>query len=727
MLSRLVRKSPKELYQRAARRMLDELELLMPAKQSSSLSFTAPLPTPWDSAEAITQSFLTSGAPISQLLERAELALSGTLSLLGYPPRAYGLSPDWHIDPVSGRSSPRVPWLRVPFLNAEVVGDHKVVWELNRHQWITWLAQGFVLTGEERFADAAFQQIARWIHENPPRIGINWVSSLEISIRSIQWTAILHLLRKSRHATPIVLRSIGASIEMQIQHVSSHLSTWFAPNTHLTAEALGLVIIGTAFPEFRSAASHVRRGRGILEAEARRQIRDDGGYFEQSSWYQAYTVDIYVEAARWLDFASQPFDLATKERVRSSAEFLRQCCHPDGTLVRFGDDDGGSLWRTGTGDAHRATLARASMYFSDEKLLAPGAEPDLSDCFLYAAASRPGVAADPVHSTLTVWAAPQTGILRIDDRGRSLGDTIVLDAGPHGSYGHPHADALAIDLSLGGVPLIVDPGTGTYFGDVRQRLRMTGAHATLEVEGCPAAEVGGAFAWNRACDGTIVRSGVCPPFAWAEGTIVVSGGESSYQHTRTVLRVSSRAWFVLDHVRLTNLSAPRRVFLRWTLAPEIQAQIEERSIRCSLGQRSIAIVVADNPHSTAMVEGTYSSAYGNLGTAQVIETSTELASGGDFCTVFSQPGMGPSLVRDERGLPMWRYRDRLGELVIAQPRGVPVDTNGALYSGDWAIVSCEERGALAIVAGEDSLHPGPEHRLSKMIGDVRLYDVGKRQ
>lgn len=73
---------------------------------------------------------------------------------------------------VGARSArPRVarpdPWSG----DAEAVGDSKVVWDLNRHQWLVRLGQAYRLTGDERFAAGFARHIGDWTAANPP--GIN--------------------------------------------------------------------------------------------------------------------------------------------------------------------------------------------------------------------------------------------------------------------------------------------------------------------------------------------------------------------------------------------------------------------------------------------------------------------------------------------------------------------------------------------------------------------------
>jgi len=150
-----------------------------------------------------------------------------------------------------------------------------------------------------------------------------------------------------------------------------------------------------------------------------------------------------------------------------------------------------------------------------------------------------------------------------------------------------------------------------------------------------------------------------------------------------------------------------------------------QGVACDLGPLNVATLVTDNPRSTRVVDGMYSSAYGSVGTAQVIEMSTDVSSRGDFCTVIGKAGAGIDLIKDESGLPIWRYRDSIGEILVAQPRGEPVRMNDASYDGDWVIV-IGGASAVALVAGGSSLQPSPGHRLSEMISDVGLFDVETR-
>src|SRR6185295_8884258 len=96
--------------------------------------------------------------------------------LLGYRGLSFGDPVDWHLDPVSGRRWPPVHWSLIAGLDAETVGDMKVVWELSRHQFLVTLGVAYRATGDERYAEAFAGLVRAWIEANPRGIGVNWAS-----------------------------------------------------------------------------------------------------------------------------------------------------------------------------------------------------------------------------------------------------------------------------------------------------------------------------------------------------------------------------------------------------------------------------------------------------------------------------------------------------------------------------------------------------------------------
>jgi hypothetical protein len=188
------------------------------------------------------------------IIAKANRILAARFDLLGLQDLSFGDPIDWHLEPRSGKRAPFLHWSRVNYLDASLIGDKKIVWELNRHQYFTTLGQAYWLTGEEHYAAAFVGQLVSWMDQNPPKLGINWASSLEVGLRAISWLWAFHFFKDSAALTPQVFSRALKFLYLHARHLETYLSTYFSPNTHLTGEALALFYLGTMLPEFRAAA-----------------------------------------------------------------------------------------------------------------------------------------------------------------------------------------------------------------------------------------------------------------------------------------------------------------------------------------------------------------------------------------------------------------------------------------------------------------------------------------
>ena len=121
---------------------------------------------------------------------RAPIASStGAYDLLGYRGLCSFGQPDARLASRSGCGPARAErfWADVPYLDP-VCGDHKVIWELNRHQHWLALGRAFWLTGDRAVSrPLSSTELASWLDANPPLIGVNWASMLELGFRSLSW------------------------------------------------------------------------------------------------------------------------------------------------------------------------------------------------------------------------------------------------------------------------------------------------------------------------------------------------------------------------------------------------------------------------------------------------------------------------------------------------------------------------------------------------------------
>ena len=101
--------------------------------------------------------------------------------MLGVP-RSDSADPDWFYDPVTGRHAPdqRLAF-RINHRDEAETGNIKQIWELSRHHHLTVLATAWWLSQDERYADAAADQLRSWWAANPFLSGVHWTSGIEAS------------------------------------------------------------------------------------------------------------------------------------------------------------------------------------------------------------------------------------------------------------------------------------------------------------------------------------------------------------------------------------------------------------------------------------------------------------------------------------------------------------------------------------------------------------------
>jgi hypothetical protein len=509
-----------------------------------------------------------------------DVLISQRFDLLGYRKLTFGDPIDWHLDPVWTTRAPLVHWGRIDPLDPEQVGDSKIVWELNRHQWMVGLAQAWALTGDERYGIACLETIERWHEANPPGIGINWASSLEVALRLMSWCWTLLLLRDlPTLAAAGRLAGVLAAVWQHAAHIRRHLSRYFSPNTHLTAEALGLFYAGTLFTEFADAARWRELGSRILVAESARQISSDGVYFEQSTCYQRYTIEIYLHFLLLADRNGIPVPERVRQHVERMVDFLIAVRQPDGSIPAIGDADGGTLLPLAPRRSHdgRGLFAAAAVMFGRPAFAwaAEGQAPEVAWLF-----GREGLdafdAVRPAPPGGTSQAFPVGGYAVMRSGWDRRAHQMIVDAGPLGceiSSGHGHADLLGIQCAIFGEPCLVDPGTYCYTTEPQWRdyFRSTAAHSTVQLDGAGQSVPAGPFRWTRRPRVRLRAWQSTPAFDLvdAESNAFIDRPDPVV-HRRRVLFVKPRYWIVVDD--LAGRSA-HRVELAFQFAP-LQVELD---------------------------------------------------------------------------------------------------------------------------------------------------------
>jgi len=408
-------------------------------------------------------------------------------------------------DALVTRRAPHVPWNVLDPGDAEAAGDTRLVWELNRHQWVVRLAQAWTLTGDDRYAEACVRAIDAWLEANPPGVGVNWASSVDVSMRMMSWCWTLMLLRDSPAISPAWVHTLLAAIWLHATHVRRYLSYNGSRSTDLTGEALGLFYASTLFPEFREAEGWREVAVRTLVAESEAQVCADGVHVEQSTCYHRYSVDTYLHFLLLAERNGIDVPEHVHRSVRQMLEFLLAVRQTDGTIPAIGDDDGGTLLPLtdrSTADSRGLFAVAAAMFGrGDFAWAADGLAPEV----LWLMGPDGGRTFDRISATAPANDAsrvfPSGGYAVMRSGWEPDAHQAIVDIGPIGcpvSGGHGHADLLSIQCTIFGEPCLVDAGTYSSSGATQWRdfFRSTAAHSTVIIDGVSQAEPAGPFGWR---------------------------------------------------------------------------------------------------------------------------------------------------------------------------------------------------------------------------------------
>lgn len=362
--------------------------------------------------------------------------------------------PDWLANPLTGRrvAAPERGWWQIPDFDP-AVGDIKLIWELSRMDWVLAFAQR-----ARQGDDAALQRLndwlADWCAQNPPYRGPNWKCGQEASIR-VMHLAMAALQLGQVHAPSTGLRDL---VRLHLKRIAPTVQYAMAQdNNHGTSEAAALFIGGSwlatlGHPEGEGWA---RKGRRWLENRAVRLIGPNGSFSQYSLNYHRVMLDTFCMAEVWRRRLVLPaFSGRWQAQALAATQWLRHMVNPvNGDGPNVGANDGARLLlltNTAYRD-HRPTVQLAMALFANQRA--------------YDHAGPWDHALQWLGVTLPHDVAPAAGHHVADDGGFAMlrrGGAMAMLRYPRFRFRPSQADALHLDLWLGGENLLRDAGTYSY-------------------------------------------------------------------------------------------------------------------------------------------------------------------------------------------------------------------------------------------------------------------------
>jgi hypothetical protein len=424
------------------------------------------------------------GPAAQQLREEAEHVLAHRVDFLGSGLVELGSIIDWHRDFKSGYRWPEIFFENIEVTRLDDRSDAKVPWELSRCHHLLTLARAARVFEHEQYASELESQLRSWLDANPPGTGINWVNPMEIGIRAVNLVWALATLERWRPLEPELRERLITSLRWHGHHIAANLEgTPYLRSNHYLGDLLGLLVLGSVLAGEPAAPKWSRFARRELEREISRQVTADGVSFEASLAYHGLALEMFLVASHISAWAGSPLSDAFREQLARMVNVSRSARHGSGRIPLFGDQDSGRILPEGfpRPPTHDNLLWLAVALGLAERPTDDPAHPEVAWTFGIEAWSE-ATRLPPARQAGSA-AFGEGGIFVLSSRRTHL---VVRcgDVGQNGFGGHSHNDVLSYELSVDGVPLVVDSGTYAYTFDVEARnaFRSTRAHNTVRVD-----------------------------------------------------------------------------------------------------------------------------------------------------------------------------------------------------------------------------------------------------
>lgn len=523
-------------------------------------------------------------AASARLMTAAQGLLEGRWRVFAKQHPALGSDPDWFLDVRSGLHAPSDRYaFDIPYRDETTVGNIKYIWEPSRHQHLTVLAAAYAVSGDNRYAERVALHLNSWWSKNPPLSGPHWISGIELGIRLISWVWVRRLLAAWSEA-PVLFEGNPQFLDQLYHHqcwLASFPSRGSSANNHLIAEAAGQFVASCAFPFFAESSRWRRQSAGVLESEIVRQTFAGGLNRELATDYHGFVLELFLAAAVEGELSRHPLPAAVWERIRAMTDAFAAIVDAKGQPPRQGDGDNGVglLLDDPDYDRWKALMATGRKLFDPMPWWLKFEDEDIRTHLWTCAIARPEVTAS--RPSLRPNFFEDAGQVYL--RAGSGSDEIWCrcDHGPHGFLSiaaHAHADALSLELRVGGVEVLADPGTYCYHGNPKWRdyFRSTVGHNTLELMGRAQSLSGGPFLWTEQAKARLIAvdglDETSPQARWeAAHTGYVSRGGPVHRRSVVLDRAGRTVTIRDDLFGRSGTTGPIR--LAFHFGPDVECQL----------------------------------------------------------------------------------------------------------------------------------------------------------
>ena len=512
--------------------------------------------------------------------------------------------------------------------------DVKYPWELSRFAFLLPLAQAAAITGDSRWQEQIAGVVDDWGEKNKLSFSINWCA-MECAMRGIALSIVAQILATQQSTTHEHLMPILRQMVLQGEFLYKNIEYTRTRNNHYAANITALILIGHSLHQIYPRAQRwLNFGAKRIHREIELQYCDDGVNFEKSISYHRLVTELFLLGLLVMEKSGFAVSETARIKIRRACEYTRHYTRPDGAAPNLGDND--SAWLLAFDpyalQDHQTLSVLASSFFSDQSLKANNHQ-SASQSWLTG-----GI--DDVGTDQIAGSRSSSVGTRLFEKGgvfvsRHEGNYLIADYGEvglNGHGGHGHNDTFSFELCLMGFPIIIDPGSPVYTGDLDlyDCYRSTAFHNTAMVDNQEMARLMGTWRISAEATPRNVRSFL------SDDVDEISGEHAGYARLPDPVFHERRLRFLKrqghleckDHFRCTGSHSVRRIL---HFAPGLLTMFYVDSLRIFLPSGDIVEIMFEPQTKARLHAVEVSERYGHLVDSQRVELDNEIRGESELC------------------------------------------------------------------------------------------------
>jgi hypothetical protein len=272
---------------------------------------------------------------------------------------------DWHSDFKVGYHWNQALWnKKITIGMGNCNEDIKVPWELSRLYHFPLFGLIFI----SRKADKNLKIKALFEYENqfldfkannPPGYGVNWFSSMEVSIRAINLITSYNFFIKSNIFNTFFERNFSSYIYDHGKYIFNNLENRYEkPNNHYLSNLVGLLFISSSLPESKETNEWNYFAIKEFFLQINFQFNSEGTNNEASTAYHCLSTELVLLGIAII-LGKGPINLEDKKlkaliltnfrsdkflsKIRSMLNFIKVITKLNGNIIQIGDNDSGRI------------------------------------------------------------------------------------------------------------------------------------------------------------------------------------------------------------------------------------------------------------------------------------------------------------------------------------------------------------------------------------------------